>query len=238
MGMWSRRSALGAIAGMALTSLAGLARAADGLRLPQVPMRLARRLIRELQDGDKILVEREWLVNFSMRPGGIAVDGRQLHAYVQAPPRIAAIAEIERNRSTEGLFPILLDSTGMIASVGPSETYGDVDAAVRAAEQIFARAAVSESESKTHRRLLAQLQQAGSSMLDQMPRDLFFPRRLALHETRPLALPDGTIGEFELVYTAQTTPGAAWLDRAERRVTTRLAGSERFSSETWSLAET
>jgi len=74
-------------------------------------------------------------------------------------------------------------------------------------------------------------------MLDQMPRDLFFPRHLVLNETRPLALPDGTAGEFELAYAARATPGAAWLGRAERRVTTRLAGSERFSSETWSMAE-
>ncbi|MEE1877772.1 hypothetical protein [Altererythrobacter litoralis] len=59
-----------------------------------------------------------------------------------------------------------------------------------------------------------------------------------MNETRALALPDGTAGEFELAHAARTTPGATWLERAERRVTTRLAGSEKFSSETWSLAET
>jgi len=238
MGKWSRRSALGSIAGLSLVGLSGLARAEEVLRFPQAPMRLVRRLVRQLHDGAQIVVEREWLVSFSEHAEGIAVHGRQLRADVEAPPRIASIAEVERGRSTDHIFPILLDRLGMIVAAGTSETREDVDAAMKAAEEIIAQAAISGAEAAQHRRLLAQLQQAGSSMLDQMPRDLFFPRHLALNETRALALPDGTAGEFELAYAARTTPDAAWLDRAERRVTTRLAGSERYSSETWSLAET
>ncbi|MFZ9394639.1 MAG: hypothetical protein ACO25F_01090 [Erythrobacter sp.] len=238
MESWSRRCVLGSIAALAAGGLGvspGMALGRDGLRLPQAPMRLIRRLVRELNDGNRIVVEREWLVAFAQDADGALISGRQLRADVEAPARVAAIADIERQRVTDGKFPIRLNASGLIIATGNATSEQDVAAAVRAAQEIIARQAASASEAARANQFLAQLQRAGSTMLDSMPRDLFFPNARTSHELRPVNLPDGSTGEFELTYHAAPAEGAAWLAQAERRVTTRLAGSERHSSETWRM---
>lgn len=237
MESWSRRSLLGSLAAAPLVGLVAapwnVALAAVTLNLPAQPMRLVRKLVRELHDGAQIVVEREWLIAFSVQPAGAAINGKQVRADVRAPARVAPIAEIERQRSTDGRFPILLDAAGLIRVAGESTSSEDLAAAVRAAQKMIARQGRSALEAASASRFFAQLQQAGGAALDNLPRDLFFPQMPLRHEIRPVSLPDGSTGEFELDYRAAAAPGAAWLAHAQRRITTRLAGSERHSSEAW-----
>lgn len=239
MESWSRRSALVSMAMAPIAAIAPgpwmAAGVANSLRLPPAPMRLVRRLERELADGNRIVVEREWLIAFTAQAAEVVISGRQLRVEVTAPPRISAIAEIERRRSTDGKFPILLDADGLISASGNATNPQDLADAVRTAQEIIARQAASPLEAARGNLFLAQLQQAGSAIFDSLPRDLFFPRKPAWREVRPVSLPDGSTGEFEVDYVAVPAPGAAWLDHAKRKVTTRLAGTERRSSEYWQM---
>lgn len=233
MQKWSRRSALGSI--LAVMAVAGTPLRALGITAPDQTMRLNRRLVRGLSDGEQIVVEREWLVDFASRGSGFAISGRQVSVRVDAPPKIAAIAAVERERSTDTMFPILLDANGLITAIGKTESAHDVAAAVAAAQDIIARSARSAPAHEQARFYLSQIQQAGSGFLDQFPRDLFFPRSPAMRETRLVNLPDGSQGEFEMIYSADADPFTGWMVHSERRIITRLAGSERHAWEHWSM---
>lgn len=240
MGTWSRRSVLGSISFLPLAGLAGAgwANAANGeLKLPGAPMILHRTLRRGLRAGVDIVVQREWTISFLEQPGGALVTGRQLSATVDAPPEIAAIAEVERARDTSSMFPIELTGIGRIAGIGPFEPQSDVTQAVRAAEKLIAGATLAGSEREQALRQLGQIQSVGGSMLDRLPPDLFFPVPADFREVQPVALPDGSQGEFELLYRAAADPAGGWLEALDRTVITRLAGSERHSAESWTMRQ-
>lgn len=234
MELWSRRAAVGSL--LAGITLAGTPLSAlDARRLPPGPMRLTRRLTRQLGDGRQIVVERSWRVVFAQKAEGATVSGHQIGVSVDAPEKIAAIAEIERNRPTDGMFPILLGVDGLIVTAGEMERPQDLAAAVARAQEMIAHAAMPAAEKQQAGYYLAQIGHAGGDMLERMPRDLFFPRGNAVRDTRAVDLPDGSRGEFELVYTSAADQAGGWLIRAERRITTRIAASERSASERWTM---
>ena len=240
MGTWSRRSVLGSISVLPFAGLAGIGRAnaANGdLSLPDGPMILHRTLRRGLRDGIDIVVQRVWTVSFFEQPGGVRITGNQLSATVDAPPEIAAIAEIERERDTSSMFPIELDGNGRIIGIGYGEPQSAVTQAVRAAEKLIAGATHAGSEREQALRQLSQIRSAGGSMLGRLPPDLFFPVPTDFREVQPVALPDGSQGEFELHYRAAAVAAGGWLEALDRTVITRLAGSERQSAESWTMRQ-
>lgn len=236
---FSRRAAIGSlIAAGALTGPAPLAHAmqASSPVTPAGPMRLGRRVTRELRDGETLIVAREWDIAFAPMGRGFSVAGQQVDVVVEAPAVLGALAEIERSRSTEGMFPIMLDQSGMIMTAGSNMDERDFDAAVIEAEKTIAETSGTLSDRNARLMHLAQLQKAGSTMLEQMPRDLFFPDAKSVRTVKPLALADGTTGEFEFTYTAHTAEGGPWLSRAERKIVTRIGDDKRYSSELWTLS--
>ncbi len=200
-------------------------------------MRLSRTIERGLRDGASVVVERVWQVEFAHQGRGIAIIGDQVLAQVQAPTELQRLAEIEQARSTAGMFPIMLSATGEIMKIGEAIAKVDLEAAIREAEAIIANRGDSASRKAERRAYLAQLQRASGTMLEQMPRDLFYPKDAEAHSVRPVNLPDGSIGEFEFTYVASRTPGYDWLERAERQIVTRIQGDERKASEIWTLSK-
>ncbi len=211
--------------------------AAHSIRIPTGPMRLTRRLERGMRGGAALVVEREWLVVFTAEGNGFAISGEQIAASVDAPSGLEPLAKIERTRSTAGMFPILLAQDGTIAAAGQYTQAHDVGAAVKKAEAIIAERAIPGDARALQMRYLAHLQSASSSFLKQLPGDLFFPSTPPSRAVQPVTLPDGLVGEFEVTYDARHAVGHPWLDRAERRVVTRIGQSERRSREVWILAE-
>ena len=203
--------------------------------LPQGEMVLSRRLERPLMDGRKIIVARKWQVHFTNFPQGISVTGRQIDVTVEAPMQLAALADIERSRSTNAMFPILLTPGGLINAAGKREADSDVTRAVHAAENIIASAGIGRGQQLAAAQVLIQLQMASGSMFDNLPPDLFFPRGRAIRDIRPVHLPDGSTGQFELNYEAQSAPAASWLQHASRKIVTRLGDSTSYTLEMWSL---
>lgn len=243
----TRRAVLSAMAGCAAAggvgAMLGPLRAAQTapLRLPETAMRLSRVLERGLGDATVITVRRSWDVQFERQGRGIIVTGRQVAASVDAPPHLARLAQLEQQRDASAMFPIMLSDDGAIISPGlePGTELPDTDAvaeALRAAEALIARQPVPADERDRFRFYLAQVHQSGTSLLDTLPDDLFFPVSLPAVRSEEVALPDGLTGRFTLRYRSEPQADAPWLARAERKIDTEVAGLIRSASESWMLA--
>ncbi|MEM1195363.1 MAG: hypothetical protein AAGH57_04615 [Pseudomonadota bacterium] len=222
-------------ASLASSVLSGRVLAAKKVVCPTSPMLLRRELSRGLRDGKAIVVTREWRVEFVEHSRGISVSGLQTRVFVDAPPALAKISEIEKARSTQDMFPILLSQNGMILAAGKATSRASVEAAIAAAADLMAKKGLSVQTVSEQRQFLMQLQQTGSSLLEQMPGDLFFPMIAPVREIREITLPSGVTGEFEVMWSANAHTETGLLDRARREVITRINESERRSSETWTL---
>ena len=209
--------------------------AAQSLAPPKGSFALTRRLTRGLRDGNSIVVTRTWIVAFAPQSRGIAVSGTQTAVSVEAPPKLAPLTKIEEDRSTEGMFPILLAPDGTIVAAGENTSQASFEASIRTAQSLLEESGFSEARARQQVVYMAQLQRAGSSLLDELPGDLFYPSTEPFRDVRQVALPDGASGEFELRWEASVQSGTALLDRARREVITRIGESERKSSEDWSL---
>ncbi|MDJ0978506.1 MAG: hypothetical protein QNI87_08205 [Erythrobacter sp.] len=209
--------------------------AAQSVAWPSGTCTLTRRLSRGLRDGQAVVVTRSWRVTFAQQSRGVAVMGQQASVSVEAPPKLARLSQIERERSTHKMWPILLSPDGTIVAAGQLTTRASVNNAIKVAEAIFEEEGLSGDSAAQQARYLAQLQRAGSSLLDQLPGDLFCPSTTPFHDVRRVALPDGGYGEFEVNWRARAQEGSTLLDIARREVVTRIGESERRSSEDWSL---
>jgi hypothetical protein len=118
-----------------------------------------------------------------------------------------ALADSERSRSTAGLWPIRLSAGGLILATGT----GSAEAAGLGLPGRPASAAV----------------------LERLPDDLFFPSLGPIRSVQAIELPGGLTGEFVVEYSARGVADAGWLDRAERRVTTRVAATRETAVERW-----
>ncbi len=227
-------AASGAVACSGL--LPSLALALGPVVLPTNPMVLRRRLSRGLRDGKAIVVTREWRVEFLPQSRGISISGQQIGVAVEAPPALARLSEIEQTRSTDSMFPILLSQEGIILAAGDTTGGGSVSAALKAAEDLMTQKGLSAKSAAEQRQFLAQLQKTGSSLLNEMPGDLFYPSTIPVRETREVALADGGVGEFEVRWSASALAQTQLLERARREVITRIGKNERRSSEDWTLS--
>ena len=236
-GLSRRRTLLfarSAIATGALVPL-GLAQAATKVTSPTFPMLLTRKLSRGLRDGNAVVVTRQWRVEFSQESRGVTITGEQTAVSVSAPPALAQLAQIEEERATDGMFPILLSSDGVIMAAGENTSQASIDAALKAAEEVMMARGLAQASAAEQRQVMAQLQAAGSSFLDEMPGDLFYPSTTPLREVRQVPLGEGMVGEFEVSWEASAEAETGLLENARREVITRIGESERRSSENWRL---
>ena len=238
----TRRNVLSAIIGLGaaggLSMLPGRLQAAfvAPLRLPDMPLQLVRVLQRTLGENDAITVRRSWMLQCQQQARGIVVTGHQIAAEVSAPPHLAQLAGIEEARDASGMFPLMLSDSGLILTPGSAtDAEDEVAAALRAAEVLIAQQPVPADERERYRMYLAQVYLAGTSLLDTLPPDLLFPTTGPARREEVIALPGGMSGSFTMDYAAHPQAGAPWLERAERRVVTRVEGLERSASEVWTL---
>ncbi|QZD90839.1 hypothetical protein K3148_05495 [Qipengyuania aurantiaca] len=232
----TRRAALQALAWCSASLGFGLptvtaARAA--VAFPKGPVRLRRELVRGLGDGAAIVVTRDWECRFILTARGARVEGRQVAVDVEAPAPLAALAEIERKREVTGLFPLEIDTRGLI--VDWPEVSGDIAQAVRQAAIAMDRKAAEQDAGADAKRYLAEIGKTAATLVSQVPRDLFFPQTGELYEQRDLPLAGGVKGSYEVTMLASTKPGRALLDHSERRIVTRVGDSSRVSRESWTI---
>lgn len=201
---------------------------------PSIPLVLTRTLYRELSDGKQVVVTRRYAIRFSPDGDGFRVDGTLIDATVEAPPFLARLAELERQRPDTGVFPALLDESGMIRS----STVTPLDSQTRKQAMTSARTVIAEAPAPSEARretgaLLGQVANgAGGSG---WPVFLFNPGLAERVERRQMALPDGGRGEVEVRIRVQGLQPGGLPQRLERVVVTRLAGTERTSREVWTI---
>jgi len=235
MTVWTRRGfCLGAMAIGCIPLAPACAR--PPLPIPDGPLRLNRTITRGLGDGAQIVVNRQWHVIFARQGSGLSITGKQVTAQVSAPPSLAALAKIEEQRSTDAMFPILLNADGAVLSSGHYVLEAHIAMAVQEADALLGRQTIIDDRKLEHRRALAALQSSANTLLDQIPADLFFPEELSVHTVQPVSLENGLAGEFELEYKALCAPNSPWLGQATRRVITRIGDTERQASDAWSMA--
>lgn len=226
-------TATGALAASAMAAPAvGGARFAPPSRHPLI---LARKVVRELPGGAAIVAIRRYRVFFRPVDGGWQLDGALIASEIDAPPRLAAIAALERDRADDGLFPINLDHAGRIiaepaADMGRAAVGGALDAAKRSASRVAASAPADG--------FLAQIGAAATSPqggLTRWPQALFLPHGLSGTSEQAFSLPDGSLGSVQISLQSEPAPGMATMGHAARVVVTQAAGTRRVAREEWTL---
>jgi hypothetical protein len=232
------RWAMAAALAPTLASRAGAAGSAHDhvFAPPAGPMTFVRRLERALPDGNRLVVGRSFAVRFVAGPAGWTVSGEQVGVTVEAPPRIAALAELERQRVETGLFPFALDRSGLIVGGPDSRPAKELERAVAIVRRTIADAPLAAGERREAEAFVRAVHEAGAKMTSQFPNDLFAPRDEAVHATRELGLPGGEQGTIEISFTAVTDPATGLMREAKREVVTAIGRDRRVTREAWTLA--
>lgn len=217
---------------------------------PDGGMVLLRELRRALPDGKEIRSRRTYEIRITRQGSGFRVDGRLIRSEIDAPPSLRALAQIERNRPDNALFPMMLDGNGMLvphsrpaSTADRGEPAGLDDAARHAAQLVttqLVRSRLGSGEQADVAAFVEQLVAPGSNAGSQWPRDLFRPQAGLRSETRRFSLPGGDAGSITMAIDARTASSGGLLDTLERTIITetgitQTGASQRITRELWQL---
>jgi hypothetical protein len=149
---------------------------------PGGPMRYARTLRREMADGTAMIVSRGFAIRFVPEGRGFPVEGEQVEVSVDAPPRLARFAELERQRRELGLFPLTLDGQGLIYGNRAAIDTSRLDVAVREALAVLNKPGLAQSERDEAARFVSALQQGATRLVTELKT---CSRRPARKDPRP-----------------------------------------------------
>lgn len=233
-----------ALAALSIAAPADIAHAAtvaprpdpDAFLPPHGPLLLTRELRKALADGQEVILRRRYAIRFVQQADGYRVEGELVGADVQAPPELGQLADVERARGDEGLFPLLLDRRGMIVGQRGADDEASTARTLAEAKAFLAKSELSETDRAAALAMVTRLQEQARAAGGNWPADLFRPVGGRREESRELPLPDGSAGRVTVSIMASDLPGGM-LDRLQRRVITELNGTSRLSTETWTLAE-
>ena len=202
---------------------------------PQAQLLLTRTLHRPLPDGKAVVTRRSYAVRIIRDGAGYRVEGNLVEAIADAPPSLAALAEIERLRPDNGMFPILLDARGMIVGGGMVQPDGSLDRAAVIAAETIGGSGLPALDMLQAQAFVKQLRSRAAR--SQWPADIFHPAPGKRSETRNIALPGGGEGHVTVEIMAQGASKGGQLALLDRVVTTELAGDTRITREQWQLSQ-
>lgn len=200
---------------------------------PEQPLILSRTLLRPISGDAEIRTKRTYEIQFTRSPSGYVIEGKLISAEIEAPARFEALAQIERSRPDANLFPIALDQWGQIL---PAEPHAD-EASVRAASQLASSlvpARLAPQEAQAAQAFIGTI--SANPVLTAWPADLFRPKPGKQNVVRTTSLPDGKLGQVVIEIEAAADSHTGLLSQLTRHVTTDIAGSQRSTIETWTLA--
>ena len=231
-----RRTALRLALGAALLPLAAArpvlassASSVEPIAPPTGPMIYRRTLERQLPGGAALVVSRDFAVQFEPWEHGFRISGQQVAARVDAPENIANLAALEQQRIEDGIFPLLLDRTGLIlhgADMAPAEELTQALAEVR-------RQLGTEGEEAST--LVEALHMTGARLSAHLPQDLFSPDPIERDAREEITLPWGDSGVVVTRFAATRDPATRLMRVARRDVITQIGSDERRSGEWWEL---
>ena len=223
-----------AIAAQASPGLAGSLQT-SAYSPPHAPLLLVRTLYRPLPDGKAIITRRSYLVRIVPDGAGYRVDGELVQATVDAPPVLAALAEIERRRPDVGLFPVRLDAQGQILGGGHVLSDGALGRAAAIAAEAIGGSGLPAIDMLQAQAFVKHL--SSRSPRSQWPADVFNPAPGKRDEARVIALPGGSEGRVTIEIASQGANHSGQLALLERVVTTDLGGDTRVTREQWQLSK-
>ncbi len=199
------------------------------------PMLLIRTLHRPLPGGQAVVTRRSYEVRITREGNGFRVDGKLVDASVEAPPMLQALAEIERQRPDSGLFPIMLDSQGMIAGGPAIQPDGSLDRAAALAASRIGGSSLGTFDRTQAQDFVQQLRTHPAR--SQWPLDVFHPAAGRRSEVRAIPLADG--GEGRVSIEIQALPGSTsgQIAALARTVTTEIGADSRVTREEWRLSK-
>jgi len=200
---------------------------------PSEPMIYTRRLERSLAGGARFRVSRSFAVHFQQREGGYWVEGEQVGVEVEAPEALAEFADLERQRVERTLFPLTLDTDGLIAGLSDYRAPQQLEQAVQEVLTRVARLGLPEEADAA--RFASAVHVQSEVLVSALPIDLFAPLAERDSATRTFDLPGGAQGQVSVLYTAEETPGTGLMRSALREVVTQLDGVHRRTAENWTL---
>ncbi len=202
---------------------------------PSVPLVLTRTVHRPLPDGEQITVTRRYEIRFSPDGTGYRLDGRLLDARVDAPPRLARLAERELSRTDTALFPVSLDAQGMIRTVANVADHGlAAQQAMPGVQELLDKSGMPPEDREGVARSMDML--AASNRGSAWPVFLFNPGSSERTTVSEIKLRDGTVGRAETrIRAEELTPGGL-PRRIERIITTTVAQTERRTREVWTIS--
>ena len=228
----------GAAVALALAAMAGgapaEAQSAQPFSPPQSGLLLSRTLVRSLPDGKTITTRRSYEVRFTRVGAGFRVDGELLDVSVDAPPSLLALADLERRRPDNGLFPIQLDASGMIASAREPLASPAIDRAAALVSQRIGGSGLAALDMAQAQAFVARLRSGAAR--NQWPDDVFRPAIGKRSEARKIVLPGGDEGQVVIEIEGQGAGPGGQVAAVDRVVTTELAGDQRTTRERWQIS--
>jgi len=218
----------------ALSAASGIEQPPESFAPAHTRFVLTRTLHSPLADGNEITTRRSYEMTIVPDGAGYRVDGELIDCQVETPPALAMLAELERNRPDTGMFPLRLNSRGLLIAPGERPDSENVRKAATFIRQRMATAiqgndAGTRSESAGFVRSVEDAK-TGTGW----PQDLFVSRTGRRVDSQAIALPDGTRGEVTV--EVDVTRPADGETLFERKVTTRIGSSSRVTREEWSIA--
>jgi hypothetical protein len=222
---------------MPMTSLAATPAATTcsaGFVAPAGSLRFSRELRRSLFDGKELVVTRHYRITFAATPKGTRVEGSLTGTDVEVPERLAALADLERKRQDDSMFPLMLDSTGRIV-----ESHADGAAlsgkAQPLAEGLIAGAGLDGLAQEQAARFVESLFSAQGPGINQWPAQLFRPGEQPSQVRQELPLPGGGKGAVTITLEPVSAGPCGLMQRLERRVETLVGTQVRRTREIWTL---
>jgi hypothetical protein len=201
---------------------------------------ISRTVVRSLIDGKEVRATRRYLVWFRPEPEGSGwrLEGELRDVKVDVPPSLERFAELERNRTEPGFFPIRLDAAGrLVPRSDPPVGDGSRAKAVALGEMMIAGSRMSPGARGQANTMLTQVVMAGTGGTA-WPVDVFSPARADSVETRGITMPDGTRGSISVTIQAEGLIPGGLPQRVARTVLTDLGGSTRTTREIWTFERT
>lgn len=224
----------GAVAVMPVVLPSAQAAGAASFEAPDGKLVLTRELRRTIAPGKDIVSRRSYEIRFVRDGAGWRVEGTLAKAEVEAPAELAMLAQLEKARKDEGLFPLRLDQQGMIIAQNGATDAATAQAARSTVTTTVEKIDMSSSDKVVAAQMVQRIATQSSAVGGNWPADLFRPLAATREQVREVPLPGGRQGRVTVTMKASPDPRGL-LDQFERRVMTELDGTQRFSQETWRL---
>lgn len=198
---------------------------------PTVPVLMVRELRSPLADGREVVGRRTFAVTFVRQSGGWRVDGRLLRVDVEAPPSLQPLAELERQRSDSGLFPLFLDHEGHLIPTPRDRS----TAAPHAIEAALSSGGLRNADTVSRHDAQPLLRQIAAMPLRSPVPESLFALKVSGDGSRHEEVRAGQ-GHVTIDTREQGADSSGQLRRIERVVTTQVGASTRTLREIWLLS--